>query len=308
MSDALHAMADLHPHLTLLDKAATWASWGMAGAIFLTIGWMVMAPDDPRGAVSLLTRHGGWTMLLQAAGLAVVTAGLATVVAGRKLPHVGTFAAAVGLTSVSLKGATTSYLLIERAGADGPQTSLAMRLVVESLGWYAVMLAAYGVSTLVAKWCHPVTEPASVDADDASSGLKHTAITVLAGAIIFQIFAGAMGGRSVQHGQACFLAGATLYFAAYIAHRTAPVRSLFWSVVAVGALAVVGYAWARFRSPAAGMPASLPTSPFLRVLPIQFVAVGTAAVVAVFWSRQAAQRLEHGHGASLTDRSAEGGR
>ena len=103
------------PHRTLLDKTVTLGSWVLAGAIFLSVGWLAMKPEDPLGAVTVLTRDGGLLVLLQAGALAGVAAAIATVIAGRYLADVGTFAAAVGLAAVSLRGGTAGTLLVHFA-------------------------------------------------------------------------------------------------------------------------------------------------------------------------------------------------
>ena len=283
-------------HLSLLDKAATWVSWALAGAIFLTVGWLAMAPDDPLGAVSVLTRHGAWMMLLQAAGLAAVTAALAAVIAGRRLPEVGTLAAALGLAAVSLRGATAGSLLIEWADvAPVSQSSLPLQLALEAIAWFAIIFLARGFSIGVGQWCFGDRSvwhwlPAGVDTgwkpvpqDSIADGLKHTLLAGGAALLTFKVLSAGLSTRSVQHGQACFVVAASVCIGLYLAYWVVPVRSAVWSILSVPLLAVGGYVWARFGPAPGGLPASVPASPFLRVLPIQYISVGTAAAVAMFW-------------------------
>ena len=79
-------------HLTLWARVATLLSWLIAGGLFLSVGWTAAAPDDPLGPVSLLTRHNPALAAFQLAALAAVTAGIATVLAGRHLPDLGALA------------------------------------------------------------------------------------------------------------------------------------------------------------------------------------------------------------------------
>ena len=131
------------PRLTLLDKTATFGSWLIAGAVFMTVGWIAMEPDDPQGAVSVLSRSGAAMMVVQAAALAAVTAGIATVIAGRRLADVGTFAAAVGLAVVSLRGATVTHLLLREAETSATfERSLAVKFAFETVGWFMVVIVA----------------------------------------------------------------------------------------------------------------------------------------------------------------------
>ncbi len=287
MSDAPSSVMSARHHPTLVDRAAFWSSWLLAGAVFLTIGWLAMAPDDPRGAVSILTRGGGWMMLLQAAGLAAVTAALTTVIAGRRLPYVGAFAAAVGLASVSLRGWTTAYFLLQ--GAETPEVSqpaLAGQFALEAMAWFVVMLIAVVISAVVTRWCF-FSPPGVGSGEEAPSGsirdgLEHLLIVFGAGMVVFYTLSSQMAARSIQHGQSCFVVAATICMASYLAARIVPAPSVHWPIFAVGLLAGAGYGWAALHR-VSGLPAGVPANPFLRVLPIQFVSVGIAAAVAMFW-------------------------
>lgn len=296
MNTAPGTAMSVHSHPSFFEKASSWAAWALAGAVFLTVGWMAMAPDDPLGAVSLLTRRHPMLMLVQAGGLAAITAALATVVVGRRLPHAGTFAAGVGLTAVSLRGGTTSHLLLLNAdGSPDFQSALAVKFASEAAQWFVVLLIAVGTSAVVTRWCHSSSlnenSPPEVESgQDAiagyrrpSKGWRHFVTTLAAGFFAYQILSGGWAARSIQHGQACFVVAATIGVAAYLAYRISPVRSPVPSILAAGVLAVLGYLWASFRSAPAGLPAGIPVSPFLRVLPLQFVAVGAAAAVAMNW-------------------------
>lgn len=290
MSMAAGTAMSVTAHPTLLEKLSAWSSWVFAGTVFLSVGWMAMAPDDPLNAVSLLTRRGSLLMLLQAGGLAMVTAALVTVVVGKRLPHAGTFAAGLGLAAASTRGGTTVQMLA--LGVDGSadfQSSLALRFAVEALQWFVVMLAATATSAVVTQWCHG-SAPKRLRTDDATAGYRrptnasqHFGITVVGGFIVFLVLSQGWAARSVQHGQACFVAAATVGIAAYLAYRVAPVGSPVPSLLGAGVLAVIGYIWASFRTAPADLPAIVPASPFLRVLPIQMVAVGMAAAVAMYW-------------------------
>ena len=298
MTDVTGSLMTEHGrHLSFSDRAATWVAWALAGTIFLTIGWFAMAPDDPLGAVSVLTRHGAWMMLLQAAGLAAVTAALATVIAGRRLPDVGTFAAAVGLAAVSLRGGTAGSLLIQWAdAAPVSQSSLPILLALEAMAWFVIVFMARGFSIGVGQWCfgacpeprrdggggHTEGEPLS-PRGGATHGIKHMLIAAGAALLTFKILSAGLSTRSVQHGQACFVVAASVCIGSYVAYWLVPVRSALWAILSVPFLAVGGYVWARLSPSPGGLPASVPASAFLRVLPIQYIAVGTAAAVAMFW-------------------------
>lgn len=301
--------------LGFVDRVVTLASWAVGGALFLTVGWNAMAPQDPLGAVSTLSRPNGAIMILQAAGLAGVCAALATILAGRKLVDVGTFAVALGLALVSLRGSTASSVL--QQSLYDSERALAGRFAVEASCWFGVIGVALLTSAVIMRWIHADRrgdgrEPRGggsrlVDSSGVSAGfdipglsavflgepghhctivsdgLKHAVTLAGVGLLTVSAISVGLTSRSIQHGQVCFVIFAAVFFATYVAHRVVPVRSAFWSIVAVGLMCIVGYLWAAVRPAVPSLPPYVPASHFLRILPIQFIAVGTAATLAATW-------------------------
>lgn len=319
MGDAPSTMMLERTEPNLLERAATLAAWTLAGAMFLTVGWFAMEPDDPLGPVCVYARHGGWMMLVQAAALAGVAAALATVLAGRRVVDIGTFAAAFGLAVVALRGSTTEELLVSGADlSDTFQRGLALRFAVEAVGWFLVVAVAVVVSAVVMNWCFGKSDDAGLSRRDhgqvfysplhagsdiprlsewfskgrgeeptsVAIGIQHTLITVAVTLAAFGVLSAGLRSRSIQHGQVCFVVAAAVGIGTYSAYRINPVRSALWAILSVGIAAVAGYVWAAVRPVTSGLPATIPSSHFLRILPIQFISVGTAAAVATFWSVQ----------------------
>ncbi len=300
----------------MVDKMLTLAAWALGGAVFLTVGWFAMAPDDPLGPVSLLAHHNAFAMVVQAAALAAIAAAVSTVLAGRLLPDVGTFAAAVGLVCVSLRGGTVGSLLIDNAeAAPAVRSSLAISMLLEAIVWIGVAAIATAASSVVMRWFfgQPGDEahgdPHSVRAaffgyqagsdvpgigpsflharpDEQTppvTGLSHVAVTALVGIILLRVLTEGLSARSPQHGQSCFVVAAAIGIACYVAHHVVPVRSALWSILAAWAMAPLGYLWAALQAAPQDLPAVVPPSHFLQLLPIQFIAVGTATAVVMFW-------------------------
>lgn len=302
-----------YPPLRWPDKALTMVTWGCAVALFATVGWMAISPRDPQGAVSLVTNPDA-LMVLQILALAAVVSALATVLVGRKLPDAGTFAVAAGLAVSNLQGETSSYLLIYVTGTDvAARRALAGELAVEGLVWFLVIGVALVVSGLVMRWCFghvtgarggaahlsamavadlpglgrwicPQTgkSPAAV----AARGLRFTAVTVVAALILIGLLATGSPERAVHHGQVYFSLAAAFGVATWLAQRLTPVRTPLWGCLAVPLVCTMGYVWTMFR-PAGPVAyahiASVPPTPFMRALPLEYISVGTAAVVAAFW-------------------------
>jgi hypothetical protein len=274
-------------HLTFLDKLALWASWGAAAGIFLTLGWMALAPNDPLGAVSLLVHEGSLGMWMQAAGLAAVASAIATVLVGRVLPYAGPFAAAFGLAIVSIRGGTSESLIIAARTAGSGSGALAARMAMESAGWMGVMLLAFAVARAIARWCFPAGHRVSSVVPDAAPKFPAPAFSIFAfaaGLLAFNILGAGMATREIRHTQGCFVVGASVWLGCYVAFRIVPTLAFRWYAAAAGLLVLAGYGWASFLRDSDQLPLSLPPSNFLRILPIQFVTVGCAAAIAAYWS------------------------
>ncbi len=317
MSDT-PSMVSLHrAPLGFVDRIVALTSWAVGGAVFLTIGWNAMAPNDPLGAVSVLSRTSGLAMVLQAAGLAAVCAAVATILAGRKLVDVGTFAVAVGLSLVSLRGGTVSSMLQQSSAVGGAsEHALAAMFALEAMAWFAVMLVALVASAGIMTWVfakprsagksaqkHTPPEcsgelPAGLDVPWFSSlcfgeagrrgtvpaeGLKHATLCAGVGLVVVSALSASLTARSIEHGQVCFVIVASVLIASYVAHRVVPVRSACWSIVGVALMAVAAYVWAAVRPSVASLPPLVPSSHFLRILPIQFVSVGVATAIVAAW-------------------------
>lgn len=273
--------------LSFLDKLGLWVSWGVAAAIFLTLGWMAMAPDDPYGAVSLLTRGRAASMWLQAAGLALVTSAIATILVGRKLPFAGPFAAALGLAIVSLRGGTSESLLIAARGADGGTKSLAIQMAFEALAWIGVVAMAFVIGEAIAKWCLSYPQPSN-DTTEVPAARRPAflfALAALAAALLaFNILGAGMHSREIRHTQVCFVIGASAWIGCYVAFRFVPTLAIVWYFAAAVLLPLAGYGSAALQSDSPTLPMSVPPSIFLRVLPIQFVTLALLGCIAAYWS------------------------
>lgn len=274
-------------HLTFLDKLALWVSWAAAAGIFLTLGWMAMAPDDPYGAVSLLQRSSSTSMWFQAAGLAVVASAVGTILVGRALPYAGPFAAAIGLAVVSLRGRTAESLLIAARASELGTSGLAIQLLYESCAWIFVMVLAFLMAAAVMRWCYPGTLPHENVPIVRSNGLPLAAFAPIAaviGLLAFAIIGAGMNSREIRHTQVIFVVAAAIWLGCFFAYRIVPSRHIHWYMLTVLLMCVAGYVIAAMQRDSENLPLAVPPSNFLRVLPIQFVAVGAAACIAAYWS------------------------
>lgn len=316
MSDVPDEIMTDESQLRLIDRVAVLISLSIAGVLFFFVGWSGMAPDDPQGPISVLSRRSGGTMLLLACGLAIVSSAIATHLAGRRLLDVGTFAAAVGLAAVSLRGSTSAELLLlgEETVASYERT-LAWKFALESVGWFLVLMTAVVVSGWVMRrWGGRNGQtpssgshfpalmgflPAAYDAHTLSQrhlgaskdyqtsprdGLMYAALTAILGMALLRVLSNGLTVREILPGQVCFVVGGSVYLALYIAGRIVLVRSTLWGILGVGLMGVVCYLWSVIRPEGPALPPGIPSSPYLRILPIQFMSVGVATVIFAFWN------------------------
>ncbi len=302
------------PQPGLLDKTRTLGACAIAVAVFLTVGWVAMAPDDPLGAVSLLSRHGWAAMYIQAFALTLLAAGAGTLIAGRLLPDIGTVAACIGLLAASFRGATAESLLMDSVGpGDAWLGWLGIKLLGESAGWVMVAFASILFSAILSRWVHPEADPTLPHSDaheiwvrsarlefpyfgqrwfgaapatpiDRKIGCLHAGAVGITTLLFATVLIEGFGARATQHGQTCFVVAAAVAIGAYFGHRFFPVRSAVWTLLGAWAACLACYLWGAVVPGHEGLPVTLSWNPMLRILPIQFVASGTAAAIFMFWN------------------------
>ena len=256
----------------------------------LTLGWRAIRPDDPLGPVSLLAVSGWFGVALKTSLLAWAVALVGSLLAGRFLPDAGTFAAALGLALLSLQGQTMGDFLLARAGdAGGAISGLEWKLAAEALVWLAAMLASAALSAIVesrgrSDWMARMPYVGShARAGQPPSVRRYLALVTTVGLMVFVALSVGTRQRAIEHGQACFLVAAAISAGMYAGNHFLGMRSQWWGIVAVGVIAVVGYLSSIIVGTGDRLPPGMPGSPFLRVLPLQFISVGSAAVVAMSW-------------------------
>lgn len=305
--------------LSFWHKLIALAVWCAAGALFWTLSPDVAALNDPYAAVSLLASSRPAAMAFQMLVLVCVAAAVATMVLGRWLPDAGAFAAAIGLASAALTGGTSEALLISYAeGFTLARAGLAAKLAMETLVWTAAAAAALILSAAVCRWFFGPRDTWDVAANEtaakstappielaalsipwfgprwrdtlagsspapAREGLRHTAFVAGGMIVLLALLSLDSGERPVLHGQVCFVVTASAWIASYYGFRYFPVSTAMWALLAVPIVAVAGYLWSAVVPVGGAHPVNLPPSAFMRPLPIQYVGLGFAGVLAAFW-------------------------
>lgn len=306
--------------LGMIDKALSLTAWAVCTGLFLTVGWTALQPDDPLGAVSLWSQQHGLIAWGQAAVLGGAVAAVGTLLIGKRLPDAGIFAAAVGLAAVNLRGSHAGSLLIGYPHAEGgSRAGLSGILALETLGWFAVIVGAALVSGTIYRWCFQRQDPGSSDnSSDSTSrdawhamtlselrgsiasagssssaappgwvqGIKQLAVTLAVAMVVLRLLSVGSTPRAVSHGQVYFAVATAFYVGLIAGAYRFPTPSALWGCLAVPLLACIGYLVVWIGSGGASghaQPSHIPSSMFLRALPLTYVSVGTAAVMAAFW-------------------------
>ncbi len=311
-----------YPRLRWPDKLATLATWSGAAAIFATIGWMAIGPADPHGVVQIT--EGAWPrVFVEMVALAAVVAGLATAAVGRKLPDAGTFAVAIGLAAANLRGQSAGYLLM-LVEEPGRRRLLCLELAVEAVIWFAVLVVAMIVSGLVMRWCFGRGESDArrgarlsamcvadmpglhrLTGEPRTAGghvrlrvkLLHGLVVIALALVLIRLLAAGDASRSIRQEQVYFAVVVAFFAGSWVAHRWFPVPTPLFGCLTVPIVCIIGYLWTMVRVQGQGpyaAIASVPPTVFLRALPLEYLAVGTAGVLAAFWSRSARSALGRG--------------
>lgn len=276
----------------LVTRIRALTGLAVSGAIFWYVGWWVVGPNDPSGAISLLTVDHGVIAMAEMLALSVVAGALAVAVAGAGMAHHGALAIAFGLAVLNLRGGQLDVLINGRLidGAAGSRVAAfpTTELIAETFLWLALIAVGFVVGRWVDSWHatsagpEPVRSPKVDSPSEIRQGVFAAAITILCAYNLFRFFGGATD-EAVLKGQVYFSVGASFLLATMLARWLCRESSRIWGLAAVGVVALAAY-W--FNGPTtneltavAGTPAYLVLPPAVRVLPIEFAALGAMGVL-----------------------------
>ncbi len=287
------------PVLSGRDRLRAMLGVVVVGVIFVAVvSRLVLTPVDPLGCVSTLSGRLGWWILPVCAALAFVFAVLVSIISGAKLEEMGVFAVALGLSLAVLRHESAAFLWTTQGQAsDELRTVLASLMAAEALGWFAVIGAAYAGT----RWAVRAFDLKPLIDQDPADEYRVGALTVLFMCVVamlaLQVLSVGSDLAPIETGQVCFAVAASFYLASLIAYQVTGAQSQVWAYLAVGLVALAGYAWTALN-PTPEFPGRViahyahfsPTA-FGRALPIQAVMVGTAAAVFGNWHQRQLTRF-----------------
>ncbi len=287
------------PVLSGRDRLRAMLGVVVVGVVFVAVvSQLVLTPVDPLGCVSTLSCRLGWWILPVCAALALVFAALVSVISGAKLEEMGVFAVALGLSLAVLRHESAAFLWTTQGQAnDELRTTLASLMAAEALGWLAVIGAAYAGT----RWAVRTFNLKPLIDQNPGDEFRVGALTVLFMCVVamlaLQLLSVGSDLAPIETGQVCFAVAASFYLASLIAYQVTGAQSQVWAYLAVGLVAVAGYAWTALN-PTPEFPGRVIThyahfSPtaFGRALPIQMIMVGTAAAIFGNWHQRQLTRF-----------------
>lgn len=282
------------PALNTVDRLRAMFAVVVVGVFLLAVGSrMILAPHDPLGCVSVVSARLGWWIIPICVVLSFLISVLVSLASGAKLEELSVFSIALGLSLAELRFGNAGFLWASVGqGNDELRRSLAGAFVFESLGWVLVVAAAQAGSVLTTKkfGLRPIIERRPKE--EYRLGLFTVLFMTVIALVGLQIFSAGTELAPVQSGQVCFALVASFYLAALIAYQLTGAHSPVWAYLAVGLVAVLGYAWtAVYPTPSfpgrtiANLAHFSPTS-FGRALPVQMVMIGTASAIFGNWHQR----------------------
>lgn len=272
---------------------------GVSCLLFATLGFMVLAPWDPQGAISLQFVDNETFFLIRLVGLLLVAGVFSSVIMDARLPMFGTFAASVGMGIPLVKTAGMTYVMVRlQVGKEFEHShDLWPYLMMESLAWGVVLMILAGGTMAVERWLKknnpeinetPEVKERSAKTKDKTRptrwlrGLGGTLITTILALSLISVLA-----ANGQKGQVVFAVIAGFIVAAIIAEQITENDHPFWQVLAIPVVAMVayGYTWQNPTRPP-GLEALLNIAPtnLARVLPVEYTFMGAIGAIFGTWT------------------------
>ena len=290
-------------HLDLNSKVRFWLGIGLGCVLFGTLGFMILDPWDPQGAISLQFVDNEAFFLIRLLGLLLVTGVFTTILMDARLPLFGVFATAIGVGLPIVKTAGMSYVMVRlQLGKEFEHAeALWAYMLLESLAWSFLLLILVGVTMATEYWlkkgnlelASPL--PAKSEAKNKKGktpplqifwvkGLAGTAITVILTLVLISIFA-ACG----EKGQVIFAVIAGFFLAALVAEQITENGHPVWQVLACPLVAVLAYAYT-WKNPTRppGLESLLNIAPTHLgwVLPIEYIFIGAIGAIFGTWTSE----------------------
>jgi hypothetical protein len=288
-------------HQGSFDKLILLLLCAVSAGLFYSVGWMVVRPVDPFGAVSLLNTASPVVALAELCGLAAVVAGLAAVLLRGRLPYAGTFVVAVGLAVMATRGSSADHL-VRFPPAGTSRSVLFALLAAEVVAWAVVIAVGVVAARMVDTWLgvdagdaprSTQTPPARAEQTPISGrGVGSGLLLLLLCAVCAALLIRTMGGSlvtAIHKGQVYFSLSAGFYLATLLSVTVSRTRLIIWPLLAVVLISLLGYlAGSQWPTPTVvndyrQLTHIMPNFA-CRALPVEYLSAGVAGAIAGTWT------------------------
>lgn len=279
--------------------------------LFGSLGWSVLKPWDPYGAIYFQPED--WEillLLLRSIGLLLAAGVFASIIMDARMPLFGSFAACIGMAIPILKTGGMDYVMVRTYAEKSLEHPEALWgfLALETLAWTGVLAVLVTVTIVTEQWLKKDQEPQLNELKDGNTvkkvkeaektacwwkGLGGTAITAVLG-----IFLVAMLAANMQKGQVVFACFAGLFLAGLTAEQISENDHPAWQVAAVPIVALAAYLYTWFhpmRPPGWELILHIAPNSLARVLPVEYIFIGTIGAIFGNWTSHRMRYSKH-HG------------
>lgn len=278
--------------------------------LFGSLGWSVLKPWDPCGAIYFQQEDlGNFMLLVRAIGLLLAAGVFASIIIDARMPLFGSFAACIGMGIPILKTGGMDYVMVRTYAEKSLEHPEALWgfLALETLAWTGVLAVLVTASIMTEQWLKKDHEPQLEESAEANKspkkkedksnpwwkGLGGMAITAVLGIFLIAIFAAGM-----QKGQVIFACFAGLFLAGLTAEQIAENDHPAWQVAAVPLVALAAYLYTWFhpaRPPGWELILHIAPNSLARILPIEYIFIGTIGAIFGNWTSHRMRYSKH-HG------------
>ena len=284
------------PPLSLGQRLRCVISLALVASMFVSIlSRTVLHPADPEGSLSVWSMAWGWHGLLLTVGLAVVAALVGVWLSGGKLDELGVFGVCLGLILSSTWFANAGYLWMSLGqGNDEMRAQLARLLLLEVLGWGALLIATY----LASLWFVRLARLSPLTPDTPSQEYRRGVLTVLFASLIagglVPILTQGTDISLASNTQAIFAWAMSFFIASLIAYQVTGARSSLWICIAAIVTAAWGCLWTHYHAtpPYPGIAQFSPTA-YGQALPIQMVFAAAGGGIFGNWQQRSFTRFAY---------------
>jgi len=282
-------------HQGSFDKLVLILLCVVSAGLFYSVGWMVVRPVDPFGAVSLLSTASPVIAVAELCGLAAVVAGLATVLLRGRLPYAGTFVVAIGLAVMAARGSSADYM-VRFPPAGTSRSALFTLLAAEVVAWAVVIVVAVAAARTVDTWLGSANSPPDTQTPDANRAKKQIRgggplcllLCTVCGALLVRTTGGSLV-TAVHKGQVYFSLAAGFYLATLLGVIVSRTRPAIWPLLAVLIVSLLGYlAGGQWPTPAVAddyrQLAHIMPNFVCRAMPVEYLSAGVAGAIAGTWT------------------------